>query len=326
MNELEGHLTKYQTRLNELKTLYFGGGTPSLWGAEGAMFFSQFMTKNKLSFEKSYEWTMEVNPGSWDDSTLDEWLKLGVNRFSLGVQSLDGQFLKLLDRVHNVDDAYETLREFNRRQLNFSVDFMLGLPKSELYKRDIIQELKQILEFKPSHLSLYILTTKNHYIHQKSLPSEEWIEEEYLTVSRYLQDKGFEHYEVSNFALPGFESRHNLAYWNSESVAALGPSATGLFSDEGLRYKWAPKEAKIQWEQLSAEELKLEKLYMRLRTNLGLKIEDFTDPKHHNAVLSLKTKWIERGWASCDSSGLVYPTSQGYLVLDSLMDELFRFM
>lgn len=324
-DELTKVLTQKQKRLGPLKTLYFGGGTPSLWGEEGAKFFATFLSQYQIELEKSYEWTMEVNPGSWTKESLDAWTALGVNRFSLGVQSLDGQFLKLLDRVHNVDDAYDTLKEFQKREINFSVDFMLGLPQSELYQRDIIQELEDILKFSPDHLSLYILTTKDHYVHQKLLPTEEWIEEEYLKVSQYLRERGFVHYEVSNFAKPGKESAHNLAYWRSESVVALGPSATGLFADEGLRYKWAALQANPVWEQLSPEDLVLEKIYMKLRTNLGLSLDELFDPKHHESLLKLFKSWEKKGWASRDSRDLVILTSQGYLILDSLMDQLFPY-
>jgi len=130
---------------------------------------------------------------------------------------------------------------------------MLGLPFSSDYKRDVIAELNEMLSYQPSHFSVYILTVKNNYTHFSELPNEEWIENEFLRVSDFLRQSGYRHYEVSNFAKASKESRHNLAYWKSQTVAALGPSATGLLADDRIRYKWKTKEALYEREDLTSE-------------------------------------------------------------------------
>lgn len=328
-SELKNIFQKEGEHLGPLDTLYFGGGTPSLWGLAGAEFFREFMQSNQLVLNEGAEWTMEVNPGTWTSESLAAWQKLGVNRFSLGVQSLDSRFLKLLDRVHNIDDVYETLEEFKRRGEDFSVDFMLGLPDSQNLKRDIRSELDEILKYQPTHLSLYILTTKSHYIHAARLPEEEWIAEEYLTVAHYLKERGFEHYEVSNFAKPGKFSRHNMAYWKCESVAAIGPSATGYLASSNKRYKWGVSEKKISWEELNAEQVELEEIYMGLRSQQGLKLSKIREilPKESKKALDeLRQRWQEQSFIENPSKDLIRATSEGYLILDTLMDDLFRIM
>jgi oxygen-independent coproporphyrinogen-3 oxidase len=304
---------------SELETLYIGGGTPSLWGRSGADYLANLLAKNKVTFKDKYEFTMEVNPGSWSVEGLEQWMSHGVNRFSLGIQSLNPNFIKVLDRVHNIDDVYETLEFFNGRKLNFSVDFMLGLPYSKEYERNIREELNDILKYNPSHLSLYILTVNDHYKHFEKLPDEEWIEREYLEVAKILKEHGYDHYEVSNFAKPGLESIHNLNYWRMKSVAALGQSATGFLSETNIRYKWKVTGPTFVEEHLTEEERRIEDIYMGLRINDGLALSSFA--KGFEAIAEA---WDQRGLARL-SEGRVSLTSKGFLLLDSLMDEIFRF-
>ncbi len=301
-----------------LETIYIGGGTPSLWGEEGAFFFKEFLKKHNLKFAPNCEFTLEVNPGSWDEKSLNGWQEAGVNRFSLGIQSLDERFIKLLDRVHNLQDVFDTLTQFNKMGVNFSVDFMLGLPESEKYQRDVIKELETILTYKPKHISLYILTTKSNYIHNDKLPSEEWVEKEFLQVSSFLTQKGFHHYEVSNFAESGFESKHNFKYWESASTAALGPSATGLLSEAKIRYKWKPHKLEYEIEELTEDNFLLEKVYMALRTNKGFDFSEFPNDK----VRKVFKLWNEHGYGKNNGSSYTL-NSKGYLLLDSLINQLF---
>ena len=118
---------------------------------------------------------------------------------------------------------YKTLEVVSELGFNFSVDFMLGLPARKSGKRDIISEVEKILSFEASHMSAYILTVNKSYVHYSDLPNEDFIYDEYLQLSKYMNDKGFDHYEVSNFSKKGFSSRHNLKYWRGQSVAALRP-------------------------------------------------------------------------------------------------------
>jgi len=331
-NYLEESFQKHKKFMNEnrysfgtISTLYIGGGTPSMWGAEGARFLNNFFKKNGLSFSNSIEFTVEFNPGNWNVEKLKAWLEIGANRFSLGIQSYNDQFLKILDRVHRVKEVKETLAEFSSRKINFNVDFMLGLPHSKRFKRNILQELDGILEYSPKHISLYILTVKKQYPEYSQLPNDLWISEEYKTVSKYLRERGFEHYEVSNFAKPNFLSKHNMHYWKSNSVAAFGPSATGLLVNDsvGRRYKWKASSADFEVENLNEEALTLEKLYLGLRTSIGVKFCDYADTILPKKFFALAIDWQNKGYVErLDDTGVIL-SPNGYIILDSLMDEIF---
>jgi len=310
--------------MDTLDTLYIGGGTPSLWGKAGAEYLRQLFLREQITLSESCEFTLEVNPGTWTEESITAWKELGVSRFSLGIQSLRADYLKILDRVHNVEDVFDTLTYFNKIGAAFSVDFMLGLPWSVSRERDILSELKEILSFEPEHLSLYILTAKGGYPHKKNLPEEDFLEEEYLKVAEYLKSIGYKHYEVSNFAKPGKESRHNLNYWKTSSVGALGPSAVGFLSDAKKRYKWKTSSAEFALEELDSEAMALERLYLGLRVDSGIEKSDHFSDEEKVALVPVFQRWQAEGLAK-DSDDRVKLTSKGLLVLDGLVQQLFSY-
>jgi len=297
-----------------LETVYLGGGTPSLWGKNGAEFFAQEVFSTQL--KHGAEFTMEVDPGTWTEEMLLAWQKVGLNRISVGTQSLDPEFLKILDRIHSLDDSIQFLRFLQKNNWNYSLDFLLGVPFSREKKRDIRKELDLLLDYSPKHISLYILNARSKYPHIQHIPDDDYISEEYLFVSEYLRSLGFHHYEVSNFSLPGFESKHNQKYWKGQSVAALGPTGTGYLAindDKAIRYKWKVTKPEVEIEELGPTELTLEKTYLSLRTSEGLKIT----PELHPLYLD----WIKKNYAT-DDNGFIKLNSSGFLILDSLMKDL----
>lgn len=299
-----------------LDTVYLGGGTPSLWGAEGATFFKDFIQPGPLA--PNVEFTMEIDPGTWTEEMLTAWKGVGLNRISIGTQSLDKTFLQIMDRVHSLEDSFKFLEYLQKENWNYSLDFLLGIPHSKAKNRDIKNELDLLLAYKPKHISLYILNARQKYPHIMHLPDDDYIREEYLFVSEYLKSKGFHHYEVSNFALPGFESRHNMKYWKGESVGALGPTGTGYLAispEKALRYKWKVTSPDCEIEELGEKELGIEKDYLSLRISDGWKPEPWT--------ACLIKSWEQQGYAT-QKGEKVQLTALGFLMLDSLMDDLFR--
>jgi oxygen-independent coproporphyrinogen-3 oxidase len=303
-----------------LETVYLGGGTPSLWGSEGARFYASSKL-GKLTLASDLEFTMEIDPGTWNEQMLLDWQQLGMNRISIGTQTLNPNFLKIMDRSHTIKETKDLLTYCQDKSLNYSIDFLLGLPFSQKQNRDIEKELRELLSFAPKHISLYILNARSKYPHTSALPDDEFIRKEYLLVSEILRGEGFHHYEVSNFALPGFESRHNRKYWRSESVAALGPTGVGLFSqnsESAFRYKWKVSRPEVEVEILGVKEINLEQTYLSLRTSDGWR-PSTVSPKH----VQLFEQWVSLKYANW-LSGVIKLTPLGYLMLDSLMDDLFR--
>ena len=311
--------------LGSIDTLYLGGGTPSLWGEEGAEFLGKFLKTNGLEFSNGHEFTIEVDPGAWTESGLRSWHKLGVNRYSIGLQSLNSDFIEIMDRSHDVGESLKTLKYFKDAGCNYSVDLMLGLPYSVERKRKIREEIDMAMDYRPSHFSVYILKTRKNYPHNDVLPDDTFTSEEYLEVSEILKSYGFDHYEVSNFALPGKYSEHNQKYWRAQTVHALGPNATGFFmfsSNQAVRYQHRPSNTGYSKEELNESELKLEQVYLGLRTNSGL------DTRTHfrsSQVTEIVKKWSGLGYVHKFESGQLVLSSKGYLMIDSLMDDLFRF-
>ena len=302
-----------------LETIYLGGGTPSLWGEKGAAFFQNTILKEK-KLTSHAEFTMEVDPGTWTPELIEAWQNIGLNRISIGTQTLDPHFLKIMDRDHSLEESHSLLKFCHENKWSFSLDFLLGLPFSRTQKRDIKKELDELLHYSPQHISLYILNARSKYPHIQQMPDDEFIREEYLFVSDYLQQKGFHHYEVSNFALPGFESHHNKKYWRSESVAALGPTGTGYFahsSNKALRYKWKVSDAEVEKELLGSTEIDLEKTYLELRTSEGW------SPKDPQKMSCLIKSWEQQKYGKW-TDGKMRLSSLGFLMLDSLMDDIFR--
>lgn len=309
-------LSDHGYQWSKLDTVYLGGGTPSLWGEKGASFLQNLLAP--IGIQGGAEFTMEIDPGTWTPQMLAAWKDIGLNRISIGTQTLDPEFLKIMDRVHSLDDSLNFLEVMRKENWNYSLDFLLGIPYSREKKRNIQKELDTLLQFSPKHISLYILNARSKYPHIQNMPDDEFIREEYLFVSEYLKQQGFHHYEVSNFALPGFEARHNQKYWQAESVAALGPTGTGylkLSKSEAIRYKWKVSEAEVEIEKLSDQELKLEETYLTLRTSQG-----WLAPQGSECLVK---SWAQQGYAH-EAHGRVKLTALGFLMLDSLMDDLFR--
>lgn len=304
-----------------LESLYLGGGTPSLWGARGAKFLSQNLF-NVVPLKINTEFTMEIDPGTYSDELLQSWKDIGLNRISIGTQTLDASFLKIMDRDHSLSESHELLNICSKGNWNFSLDFLLGIPFSVEKKRNIKKELDTLLDYRPKHISLYILNARSKYPHINQIPDDEYIRDEFLFVSEYLRSNGFNHYEVSNFALAGYESRHNMKYWQSSSVAAIGPTGTGLImksKEEALRYKWKVSSSDFEIELLGESELALESMYLSLRTTEGFKPSAQERGLYHTVFMS----WQERNLAIWDGAKVILNPS-GFVILDSLMDEIFR--
>ena len=208
--------------IDELYTTYIGGGTPS--------FIDEKYMKEVLSLlPPSLETTIEMNPGTVTKKKLLAYQHAGVNRISMGLQVADDKILKIIGRIHTVEDfeeAYRIVREVGFQNVN--VDLMFGLPLQTL--DNFKQSVEYVIGLKPEHISSYSLIL-HHDIFQ-NLPSEEEERAMYHYLVKRLKQAGYQHYEISNFALPGYESKHNLAYWEQKEYYGFGAGASSFLEDK----------------------------------------------------------------------------------------------
>ncbi|MDR0401262.1 MAG: coproporphyrinogen III oxidase family protein, partial [Treponema sp.] len=225
-------------------SVYIGGGTPSVLGEEGMGRLLALLGDLLPPPAEEREWTMEANPESLDRALLRVCREGGINRLSLGVQSLSPRLRALVHRRGGAERVYRALdlaAEFFPQ--DFSVDLMAGLPEQR--PADLLGDLEEILGFHPAHLSLYSLSLEEGtplWNRRGELPPEDRRDSLWITGRDALEDAGYGQYEVSNFSLPGKESRHNLRYWAMKNWLALGPSGSGTLIDDrtgtGRRYTW----------------------------------------------------------------------------------------
>jgi oxygen-independent coproporphyrinogen-3 oxidase len=303
------------------ETIFFGGGTPTaLTTGQLDFLLSRFHTQLDLS--ELREWTLEANPGSVSERKARLLRKRGVNRISLGVQSFDNGLLQLLGREHSAAQAeasFELLRRVGFENLN--IDLMFGLPGQTLEQWEMT--LQRAIALGPDHVSAYCLTYEDdtefflRHARGEFRTDAEADADFFAAASELLGKAGFEQYEVSNYARPGFESVHNRAYWGGQNYLGLGPSAV---STVGLR-RWqnisdyrkyadrllAGQSASTGDEVLTSEMKRSESIALALRTNSGIpaewvknrpnEIEEFVSlglmlPKAERYVLTRKGRFL----------------------------------
>jgi oxygen-independent coproporphyrinogen III oxidase len=312
-------------RSPRVDTLYFGGGTPSRLAPEAVARIIEQVWSDR-GMERGAEITLEANPDDVTPAAVGAWRAAGVNRVSLGAQSFAPAVLRWMHRTHDagqIGKAVELIRGGGIQEL--SLDLIFGLPG--LLDRDWAADLALALALEPDHLSLYGLTI------EARTPLARWAARgavtpvdddryaaEFLVAHQALGDKGYEHYEVSNYGRSGLRARHNSAYWRRAPYIGLGPSAHSAMDDERRwnQREWAVYERRLEEgapvvegeERLGPQEIRLEELYLGLRTTDGLPAE--------RVPAETSGRWIESGWATV-SGGKVRLTPEGWLRLDALV-------
>lgn len=231
--------TKNAYSQKELTTIYFGGGTPSLLPAEDIVSILEALANAGFTKTPTTEMTIEINPATITPQKMELYLKAGMNRFSVGAQTFDDRLLKSVNREHNAQQTRETLTFLKSFGVNFSFDILFALPTQTIdgLKRD----LEEVVRLKPPHVSPYCLTVPEGHVLSANRPLEDDQLKMFDLISSTLKSEGYEQYEISNFALPGFHSRHNYLYWDDSPYWGLGLSAHSYAHQGpwGLRY-WNP--------------------------------------------------------------------------------------
>lgn len=314
-----------------LDTIYVGGGTPSLLGA-GAMHALGKVLDRFADRAVDVEWTAEANPESFSAELARDWVAAGVNRISLGAQTFHEPALRWMGRLHGAAGPSRAVEAARSAGLeNISIDLMFGLPSH--LGRDWDADLEQVLRLEPAHVSLYGLTAepgtplgRRVGEGQERLADQDRYAAEYLLAADRLDAAGFRHYEVSNFARPGRESRHNDAYWRSRAYIGLGPGAHSFLPPVrswNVR-DWAEYSRRLERrepveegrEVLDEAAVALEEIWLGLRSDAGLAAGGLTRSQQE-AVHG----WEGAGWAE-QADGRVRLTRAGWLLLDRLTVEL----
>mgnify|MGYP001625068509 FL=1 len=213
----------------EITTIYIGGGTPSYIDSKYIIEILEKIKEKNVS--SNAEITIEVNPGTVTKEKLEDYIKSGINRISIGLQTTNDELLKQIGRIHNFTQFLETYKLAKKVGFkNINVDLMLGLPNQRI--KDLKESLEQIIKLKPKHISVYSLIVEDgtpiaNKIEkgEMQLPDEELERNMYWFVKNTLELNGFIHYEISNFAKKGYESKHNLNCWNQKEYIGIGASA-----------------------------------------------------------------------------------------------------
>ena len=322
----------------EYSTIFFGGGTPSLLPPSNVGEILDLLHA-KFRVRSDAEITLETNPGTVTLKTLRELRKVGVNRISMGIQSFHDDDLKFLSRIHTAEQAKSCVRDAFRAGFeNVSFDLIFSLPSQSLERWE--SNLQQAVALEPSHISCYSLivepdTPLYKMVESKQIsPLPENVDAKmYETTIAFLRTHGYEQYEVSNFARPGFKSRHNLSYWNHDQYLGFGPSAHSFW--DGRRF-WnianivnyteflnRGQLPEAGGEELTEEQLLEEEIFLGLRSE-GIDLKKFRRLYRKDLLESASTRvrdFLQDDLLVLDRERLRL-TSKGYLLCDEIASTL----
>jgi len=292
ISALYREISAYSPKLKKsnISTIYMGGGTPTILSGVQIYNIVEFC-KDKFNIDKNAEITIEANPGTLDAEKIKLLIESGINRLSLGAQSFNNLLLKKLGRIHNtkdIIDSYYLARE--RGFSNINLDIMFALPGQTI--EDFKVTLKKAVSLKSDHLSLYNLTIhpetayyRKYKKGQLQLPNEDEEFNMYRWAINFLEEKGFEHYEIANFARPHKRSMHNLIYWQNQPYLGIGAGAYSFLKGyryinfkDPVKYIQEVMNGKLpidQGEKLSLKKRMIETIILGLRTKDGVSYKKF---------------------------------------------------
>ncbi|MEA3247214.1 MAG: radical SAM family heme chaperone HemW [Gemmatimonadota bacterium] len=311
-------------------TLYLGGGTPSKLGEDGIRTLLETLARSGVVPAPGAEVTMEANPEDVTPGSAAAWVAAGINRLSIGIQSFSPETLTWMHRTHDSAQAAAAVQSARLAGIaNISIDLIYAVPA--VVRRSWRDDLDLAIALEPDHVSAYGLTV------EPRTPLGRWTArgtveprpadqaaDEFLEAHAVLSAAGFQHYEVSNYARPGFRSRHNSAYWRRVPYLGLGPSA---HSFDGAVRRWnvpawaawqvavASGSDPVEGDEVLGDRERLsEEVYLGLRTDSGYEVTSDADLEH-------AARWVKEGWARV-TGRRVHLTPEGWLRLDALAASL----
>ena len=315
-------------------TVFFGGGTPSLLSTEE---FFEICDAIDETFEitEDAEFTVEANPKTVNPEKLSAYISRGVNRISLGLQTIHENELKKLGRIHSYDDFVDAYNLVSDSGItNISIDIMYGIPEQTLDSfRDT---LLAALSLSPAHISVYGLILEENtpfWENRKNLrfPSEDEECDMYYFASSLLAERGYSHYEISNYAKPGYRSRHNMKYWKLDDFIGVGVTAYSFF--EGVRYGnlcdiaeyiSSDLEQYIKEDKLDASDLAFEYVMLGLRTSDGISADEYKRLFGADFLSEKKEKidvYVKNGYMTVSGDRIAL-TEKGFYVSNSILVDL----
>lgn len=327
-------LDSYKDRKITLDTIFIGGGTPSLLSVDG---IERIVLKIRECFAvcDDVEFTVEANPGTLSKEKLCAYRRLGINRLSLGLQSIHENELKKLGRIHNYDEFLESYRL--ARQVGFdniNVDLMYAIPEQTL--DSFLETVDRILELSPEHISLYGLIIEEgtrffEEFHSLSLPGEDAECDMYSLACKKLAERGYTHYEISNYSSVGRECRHNLKYWHCQEYVGVGLSAHSYFdkvryfnTDKLDDYLLSPNGLRSVDEAVGEVEAAYERIMLGLRLSEGISLADYKDSFGVDFLLGREKKieeLVSSGLALL-SDGRFALSERGFYLSNAIINEL----
>lgn len=326
-----------------IDTLYIGGGTPSLMPADE---FSRLVENIMSHIAHLAEFTIEVNPDDVNSDIVAAWSRCGVNRISMGIQSFVDSELKAIGRRHDARtalDAYDLLR--NNFE-NVSIDLMFGLPGQT--RESFEYSVNKAIELNPEHISAYSLMYEERTALTRLRDSgtideapEELSTDMFAYLTEALEQAGYEQYEISNYAHPGFQSKHNSSYWQGKPYTGLGPGAHSYDGDRTRRANLPDLKAYLLYwlygkgacpcekEVLDETACREEMIMTRLRTRQGLDLNEFakrfSDADCQRLLITAR-RWIDAGYliqSSENSKKSLSLTRSGIMISDEIISDLF---
>jgi oxygen-independent coproporphyrinogen-3 oxidase len=316
------------------ETIYFGGGTPSLLEINEIKWIVEKIRKKFIVSEHA-EITLETNPDDITEEKLVGWKRAGINRLSIGIQSFFDEDLKWMNRVHSAEQAINNLQLAGKFFDNITIDLIYGTPTltNEKWKHNV----DMAISLNIPHLSCYALTVepktpldKMIRQHQRENINPEKQSEQFLLLMHWMEEAGYEHYEISNFAKTGWRSRHNSSYWQGKHYLGLGPSG---HSFNGAERQWNVSNNNLyiesinkgiipyEKEVLTADQKLNEYIMTSLRTIEGLKPDQLGDVAAEKLKIASR-KFIDAGLMQSLSNSLIL-TREGKLLADGIAADLF---
>ena len=288
----------------KVTTIYIGGGTPSYIDSKYIIEILNEIKNNSegvISLSDSIETTIEVNPGTVSREKLEDYKKAGINRISIGLQETNNELLKSIGRIHTYEEflnTYKLAREVGFKNIN--IDLMIGLPKQSI--QNIKESLEKIIKLNPEHISVYsLILEEGTKLYNKNknreieMPGEELERNMYWYVKNTLENAGYVHYEISNYAKPGYESKHNTNCWEQKEYIGFGLAAHSYINK--MRYSNDPKGSdpfgpfeKIIHENQTEEDEQKEYMLLGLRKINGVSIQKFKNKFGENPIFIFKTE------------------------------------